>query len=76
MDRKIRWASLVALVTSGLAVLVAFGVDVSEEQRDALLKFLAAAGPLIATFVGWITHSSITDPSVDIEVVRAQKSNR
>lgn len=63
MDRKIKYASVVAVVATFIALLVAFGVDISVEQQAAILKFLAALGPILAAVTGFFTHASTSDPS-------------
>lgn len=36
------------VVTAGIALLVAFGLPISEEQTGAIVTFVAIAGPLVA----------------------------
>ena len=46
---------VVALITAGLALITAFGVDLTEDQSAAVLGFVAVlvavAGPIIRQFV-------------------------
>jgi uncharacterized membrane protein len=39
-------ASLVAIATAAIALLVAFGVDLDENQQKAILGFVAVLAPL------------------------------
>jgi len=41
-------ASIVALVGAAITLLVVFGVQVTDDQRDAVLAFVAVAGPIVA----------------------------
>lgn len=59
------------LIASGLALMVAFGLPVSDEQRQAILQF---AGVAIAIFLGGglVSRSIAWSPaSVEIEVTDA-----
>lgn len=47
-------ATLTALATAMIGLLVAFGVDISDAQRDAILGFIAAAFPIIILLGGTI----------------------
>lgn len=38
--------SVLTLVGAAIALLVAFGVDITDDQQKAILAFVAAAGPL------------------------------
>lgn len=40
-----------ALVASAIALLVAFGVDITPDQRAAILAFVAAVGPLASALL-------------------------
>lgn len=44
--------SITAGVTAILALLVAFGLELSTEQKTAILGVVAVAAPLIVTMVG------------------------
>lgn len=47
---------IIALVTAALALLVAFGVDVTQEQSAAILGFVAA----VVAFAGFFIRSKVT----------------
>ena len=40
--------SIVALVAAVITLLVAFGVEVTNDQRDAILAIVSIGGPLVA----------------------------
>lgn len=41
-------ASVVALVAAVIGLLVAFGVEVTDAQRDAILTLVGIGGPIVA----------------------------
>ena len=43
--------AVVALVGAVLTLLIAFGVDLTEEQQNAILRVVAIAAPLVAAVV-------------------------
>ena len=43
--------AVTALVTAGIALLVAFGVPLTDTQQVAILSVVAAAAPLLAALV-------------------------
>jgi hypothetical protein len=43
--------AVTTLIASAIALLVAFGVDITGAQRDAILAFVAAAGPLVSALL-------------------------
>lgn len=52
--------SIIAAVTAIIALLVAFGLDISEEQQTAILGVVAVLAPVIATVV---TRSKVYSPA-------------
>ena len=52
--------SIVALVAAIITLLVAFGVDVTAEQRDAILSVVAIGGPIAA---GLLIRRKVTPSS-------------
>lgn len=70
MDEKpvITVSSIVALVTALLTLLVAFGLPITPDQREALIGLVAVAAPfIIAAFV----HPRVTplaNPKVSVLV--------
>lgn len=65
--------AITAVVSAVLALLVAFGMDVSEDQQAAILGVVAAVAPLVA---GVLIRSKVWSPaSVDkvIEDVRDEQ---
>lgn len=44
-------ASITALVAAIVGLVVAFGVDLSDDQQTAILGFAAVAAPLVVGFV-------------------------
>jgi hypothetical protein len=44
--------AITAVVTAGLALLVSFGVPLSDDQQSAILGFLAAFAPLAVAALG------------------------
>lgn len=50
-------ASITAVVAALIGALVAFGVDLSDDQQKAILALVAVAGPVIA---GLVTRSKVT----------------
>lgn len=50
-------ASIIALVTAVLTLLVAFKVDLSDGQRDAILGIAAVVAPLV---VAAVTRHKVT----------------
>lgn len=73
MDRKITWSSVVGLITTTVALLVAFNVPISEDQQNAIVGVAVALGPIAMALTGYFTHSSVADTSVPIEMVRADR---
>lgn len=70
-------ALLVGLVTSvittGVGLLVAFGIGVTPERASAIVAFvlaLAAAAPLVA---GWVTRGKVFSPATMAAVKRQQQ---
>lgn len=49
--------SFTALAAAAITLLVAFGVEVTEEQQTAILGFVAVAGPIVA---GFLTRKRVT----------------
>lgn len=43
-------ATITAAVAALLGLLVAFGVDLSDDQQKAILGVIAAVGPLVAAY--------------------------
>ncbi|MGI8406228.1 MAG: hypothetical protein ACR2OE_15965 [Thermomicrobiales bacterium] len=43
--------TIVAIVTAALALLVAYGFDVSQERQTAILGFVSVIAPLVAAVV-------------------------
>lgn len=50
-------ASITAVVVAAIALLVAFGVQVSDEQAAAIVGFVAVVGQLVA---GYVTRGKVT----------------
>lgn len=50
-------ASITAVVAALIGALVAFGVNLSDDQQKAILALVAVAGPVIA---GLVTRSKVT----------------
>ncbi|MGI5247751.1 hypothetical protein [Dactylosporangium sp. CA-139066] len=44
--------SITTVVTAGIALLVAYGLHISDGQQAAILGFIAAAAPLVVAFWG------------------------
>lgn len=59
-------ASITAAVTAILALLVAYGFDVSDEQQQAILGIVAVAAPII---VGIVTRQNVWAPA-SVETVK------
>lgn len=53
-------ASITAAVTAILALLVAYGFDVSDEQQQAILGIVAVLAPII---VGIVTRQNVWAPA-------------
>lgn len=49
--------SLTALVTAGLALVAAFGVPLTTEQREAILAVVAVVAPFV---VAWLIRPHVT----------------
>nr|MDT0658016.1 hypothetical protein [Micromonospora sp. DSM 115978] len=45
-------ATITAFVTAAIALLVAFGVSLSDDQQSAILGVLAVLAPVVAGIVG------------------------
>ena len=43
--------AVTTLIAAALSLLVAFGVDISEDQRVAIIAFVAAAAPLASALL-------------------------
>lgn len=43
--------AVTTLIAAALALLVSFGVDITEDQRTAVLAFVAAAAPLASALL-------------------------
>lgn len=43
--------TITALVAAAISLLTAFGVDVTDDQREAILAFVAIVGPVVAALV-------------------------
>jgi ABC-type spermidine/putrescine transport system permease subunit I len=43
--------AVTTLIAAAIALLVAFGVDITEDQTKAILAFVAAAGPLASALL-------------------------
>lgn len=50
-------AAVTAVVAAIIGLLVAFGVDLSDDQQKAILALVAVAGPVVA---GLVTRSKVT----------------
>ena len=50
-------ATILALVGAVVALLTAFGVDITAEQQKAILSAVAIAGPIV---VGLVVRSKVT----------------
>lgn len=68
MDREpaVIISTLTAAATAILALLVAYGFDVSDQQQQAILGVVAVAAPIIA---GIVTRSSVWAPA-SVEAVK------
>lgn len=44
-------ASITALVAALIALLIAFGVNLSDQQQAAIMGVVAVVGPLVAAFI-------------------------
>lgn len=56
-------ASITAAVAALIGLLIAFGVDLSDDQQKAILAVVAVAGPLVA---GIVSRSKVTPVSKGI----------
>lgn len=59
-------ATITGAVTAVIALLVAYGFDISNEQQVALLGVVAVIAPVIA---GIVTRSKVASPASAIEAV-------
>jgi len=59
-------AALVAIAGSIIGVLVAFGVPVTEEQRDAIERLLLSVGPLVLLAVAALVARRAVTPNAKI----------
>jgi len=59
--RKLRWSSVVAMVTALTGLLVAFGFPLSNAQSAAILAATVAFGPLVAFVVGYRVSADSED---------------
>ena len=50
-------AILVAIVSTGITMLVAFGLPVTPDQTKAILGFVTVVAPLV---VAWLTRNKVT----------------
>lgn len=55
-------ASITALVAALIGLLVAFGVELTDDQQKSILALVAVAGPVIA---GIVTRSKVTPVHAD-----------
>lgn len=59
-----------ALLASGLALLVAYGVDIESDRVVATLNFIAVAIPLVTIgVVGWRTRNGVYAPAT-VDTIR------
>ncbi len=62
-------ARLIATITGGvaalIALLVAFGIDLTEDQKTAILGAVAVAAPIVA---GFVIRSQVVSPNTAYEV--------
>ena len=60
-------ATITAAVSAIIALLVAFGLDLSDDQRNAILGVVAVAAPIIAGALarGYVTPVSKAERSID-----------
>lgn len=65
-------AGVAAGVGALLALLVAFGVDLSDTQRDALLSVVLVVGPLV---LGWITRAKVFAPKTVAALLARARGN-
>ncbi len=49
----------VAITSSIIGLLVAFGVMLAQNQRDAIIGFITVALPAALGFIGWLHHGHI-----------------
>ena len=49
----------IAIGTAILGLLVAFGVSVTSNQRDAIITFITVALPAVLAFIGWLHHGHV-----------------
>lgn len=54
--------TVTAAVTAVLALLVAFGLDLTDDQRNAILGVVAVLAPLVATVVTRGKVTPVNDP--------------
>lgn len=50
-DPSALWGSIGAAVGATITLLVAFGIDLTPEQTEALLGFVATVGPLVTALL-------------------------
>lgn len=55
-------ASITAVVAAVIGLLVAFGIDLSDDQQKAILALVAVAGPVVA---GFVTRGKVTPAPVE-----------
>lgn len=56
-------ATVVAVITALVALLVAFGVPVTEEQKIAIIGFVAVVAPLATIFWSKRKTTTLVDPT-------------
>ncbi|MHB8742552.1 MAG: hypothetical protein ACYC9L_05440 [Sulfuricaulis sp.] len=50
----------VAITASIIGLLVAFGVTVTSNQRDAIITFITVTLPAVLGLIGWLHHGHVT----------------
>lgn len=72
MDMKSEPARIIGLITGGvtavIALLVAFGVDLTDEQQAAILGLVAAVAPVVA---GYIIRNKVYAPDTVAKIRRS-----
>lgn len=61
-DPSAFWGVVIAVIEALLTLLVAFGLDLSPEQRDAVVKLAIALGPVVPLVTAYLIRRRAYSP--------------